>query len=149
MSKLMTPFSNSCRLKHFLLFNPQTKQFQFFSSDDAWQILESGARQQWRPGDLKGHQLGLVAWSGTLQLHSFWAGSVVSFGCCKPMLNRPSLSCSLERFTASFGVSDFLNFIAAHAGVLARVVECLETKLFFLLSRCCIAIFVDRPDIAF
>ena len=64
------------------------------------------------------------------------------------MVDRPSLSCSLERFTASFGASAFLKYIAANAGALARVVECLETKHFFLLSRCCIAIFVDRPDIA-
>ena len=62
------------------------------------------------------------------------------------MVNRPRLICTLERFTASFGQSVFLTLIAANVGALARVVACLET--FFILSRSCIATFVDRPDVA-
>ena len=64
------------------------------------------------------------------------------------MVNRPRLICTLERFTASFGQSVFLTLIAANVGALARVVDCLETKQFFILSRSCIATFVDRPDVA-
>ena len=63
-------------------------------------------------------------------------------------MNRPRLICTLERFTASFGQSVFLTLIAANVGAFARVVDCLETKQFFILSQSCIATFVDRPDVA-
>ena len=64
------------------------------------------------------------------------------------MVNRPRLTCTLDRFTASFGQSVFLHLIAANVGAFARVVDYLETKRFFILSLGCIAIFVDRPDVA-
>ena len=64
------------------------------------------------------------------------------------MVNRPRLVCALDRFTASFGQSVFLHLIAADVGALARVVDYLETKQFFVLCQSCIATFVDRPDVA-
>ena len=64
------------------------------------------------------------------------------------MVNRPSLICTLDRFTASFGQSVFLHLIAANVGALARVVDFLQAKQFFILSQSCIATFVDRPDVA-
>ena len=64
------------------------------------------------------------------------------------MVNRPALICSLDRFTASFRCSLFLEWVATQCSLLARVVDFLDGRQFFLLTRCCIAIFVDRPDVA-
>ena len=64
------------------------------------------------------------------------------------MVNRPALVCSLDRFTVSFRCSLFLELVATQCSLLARVVDYLDGRQFFLLTRCCIAVFVDRPDVA-
>ena len=63
-------------------------------------------------------------------------------------MNRSRLICILERFTTAFGQAAFLNLIVANVGALARRVDRLETKQFFISSQISIATLVDRPDVA-
>ena len=81
-------------------------------------------------------------------LHFPLAGSVVSFGCSLVMVRPVKLYCSLARFTASFLSSEFLDKIWRQFEFSTFVMRHLDWKQFFLFSRCCLATFVDRNDVA-
>ena len=64
------------------------------------------------------------------------------------MVAPVKLVCSLARFTGSFRSSFFLQAIWRLCGVSSGIMQLLDWKQFFLFARSCIAVYVDRTELA-